>query len=58
MIGTIVGCLVIILVIGLVLGIAALWVAAYFFGDALQWLQNPYIPNWVADILHWILQLN
>lgn len=58
LIGTVVGCLVIAIVIFLVLVIAGLSIAAYFFGDAVQWLQNPNIPDWVIDVLQWILLFN
>lgn len=58
LIGSIVGCLVILIVIFLVLVIAGFSIAAYFFGDAVQWLQSPYIPDWVGDVLQWILLFN
>ncbi|MCH5586538.1 hypothetical protein MK805_16490 [Shimazuella sp. AN120528] len=58
MIGAIVGCLVIVIVIFLVLSIAGIGIVAYFFGDAVQWLQNPYIPDWVIDVLKWIQIFN
>jgi uncharacterized protein involved in cysteine biosynthesis len=58
MIGTIVGCLVIAIVIFLVLVIVGLSIATYFFDDAMQWLQNPYIPDWVIDVLQWVQLLS
>jgi hypothetical protein len=58
LIGTIVGCLVIVIVIFLVVAILGLSIAAYFFGDAMDWLQNPYIPDWVGDVLQWIQLLS
>ncbi|WP_156877762.1 hypothetical protein [Shimazuella kribbensis] len=55
MIGTIVGCLVVVIVILLVLVVVGLSIASYFFDDAMQWLTNPYIPDWVQDVLQWVL---
>jgi hypothetical protein len=55
LIASIVGCLVILIVIFLILVIVGFGIVSYFFDDAVQWLQSPYIPEWVGDVLQWIL---
>jgi uncharacterized protein involved in cysteine biosynthesis len=58
LIATAVGCLIVIIVAMVVLGVIALGVVAYFFEDALNWLENPYIPDWVGDVIQWMLLFN
>jgi hypothetical protein len=55
LIATVVGCLIVAIVAVVVFGLIVLGIAAYFFEDALNWLENPYIPDWVGDVIQWII---